>query len=125
MKEQLEKQEMKTSHAYYICWYIADEDNETYKGNVTGVLKMKYVISQMQASGISPYVVSLATVFKWARQYNTMYKHILLLVLSCTTTGTFVYHRWYFRVPPLVQSHLFCSCPSRISTILASPHVLL
>lgn len=60
MKEQLEKQEMKTSHAYYICWYIADEDNETYKGNVTGVLKMKYVISQMQASGISPYVVSLA-----------------------------------------------------------------
>lgn len=51
---------MKTSHAYYICWYIADEDNETYKGNVTGVLKMKYVISQMQASGISPYVVSLA-----------------------------------------------------------------
>lgn len=48
------------SRTYYICWYIADEDGDTFRGNVTGVLKMKYVIGQMQASGVSPYVVSLA-----------------------------------------------------------------
>lgn len=48
------------SYTYYICWYIADEDKDTIRGNVTGVLKMKYILDQMQASGISPYVVSLA-----------------------------------------------------------------
>ena len=45
---------------YYICWYISDEDMETFKGNVTGVLKMKYVVEQMLASGVSLYIVSLA-----------------------------------------------------------------
>ena len=45
---------------YYICWYISDEDKETFKGNVTGVLKMKYVVEQMLASGVSLYIVSLA-----------------------------------------------------------------
>lgn len=47
-------------HFYYICWYIADEDKETFRGNVTGVLKMKYVVEQMQACGVSPVIVSLA-----------------------------------------------------------------
>lgn len=51
---------MKTSYTYYICWFIADEDKATFRGNVTGVLKMRYVVNQMQASGVSPYVVSLA-----------------------------------------------------------------
>lgn len=49
---------------YYICWYIADEDRESYKGNVTGVLKMKYVIEQMEASGVQPYIISLAQLTK-------------------------------------------------------------
>ena len=48
------------SYTYYICWYIADEDKDTIRGNVTGVLKMKYILDQMQVCGISPYVVSLA-----------------------------------------------------------------
>lgn len=48
------------SYVYYICWYISDKDKESYKGNVTGVLKMKYVVEQMEASGVSPYIVSLA-----------------------------------------------------------------
>ena len=45
---------------YYICWYIADEDKGTFKGNVTGVLKMRYVVEQMLACGVAPYIVSLA-----------------------------------------------------------------
>lgn len=47
-------------HVYYICWYISDKDKEMFRGNVTGVLKMRYIVEQMQNTGISPHIVSLA-----------------------------------------------------------------
>ena len=44
---------------YYIGWYIADEDQGGYSGNVPGNLKMHYVVDQIKASGNNPEIISL------------------------------------------------------------------
>lgn len=45
---------------YYIGWYIADEDQGRYSGNVPGNLKMHYMVDQLKKSGNTPEIVSFA-----------------------------------------------------------------
>lgn len=45
---------------YYIGWYIAENDNDKYTGNVPGNLKMHYVANKIIEAGHSLRVLSLA-----------------------------------------------------------------